>query len=57
MDRTFFALGAVFALVGVALGAFATHGLRGSLSPADLATFETGVRYQVYHALGLFAVA
>ena len=57
MERTFFALGAAFALLGVALGAFGTHGLRGSLFPADLATFETGVRYQLIHALGLLAVA
>jgi uncharacterized membrane protein YgdD (TMEM256/DUF423 family) len=57
MDRTFFALGAVFALLGVALGAFGAHALRGSLSAADLATFETGVRYQVYHALALLAAS
>lgn len=57
MERTFFGLGALLALVGVALGAFGAHGLRGTLSPADLATFETGVRYQIYHALGLLAVA
>jgi uncharacterized membrane protein YgdD (TMEM256/DUF423 family) len=57
MERTFFGLGALVALVGVALGAFGAHGLRGTLGPADLATFETGVRYQVYHAFALFAVA
>ena len=57
MERAFFGLGAVFAFLGVALGAFATHGLRGALSPADMATFETGVRYQLIHALGLLAVA
>ncbi len=57
MDRTFFGLGAVFAFLGVALGAFGAHALRGSLSAADLATFETGVRYQVYHALALLATA
>jgi uncharacterized membrane protein YgdD (TMEM256/DUF423 family) len=57
MERTFFGLGAVFALLGVALGAFGAHGLRATLSPADLATFETGVRYQMYHAFGLVVVA
>jgi len=57
MERTFFGLGAFLALVGVALGAFGAHGLRGTLSPADLATFDTGVRYQMYHALGLLAAA
>lgn len=57
MERVFFALGAAFALVGVALGAFGAHGLRGSLSPGDMATFETAVRYQLIHALGLLAAA
>ena len=55
--RTFFVLGCLLAGVAVALGAFAAHGLRATLSSADLATFETGVRYQMYHALGLLAVA
>lgn len=55
--RLFFGLGALLALVGVALGAFGAHGLRSTLSAADLATFETGVRYQMYHALALLAVA
>lgn len=57
MERTFFGLGALFALLGVALGAFGSHGLRGTLPPSELATFETGVRYQLIHALGLLAVA
>lgn len=50
-------VGALLAMAGVALGAFGAHGLRPRLTPEDLATFETGVRYQVYHALGLLAVA
>ncbi len=57
MSRVFFAVGAGLALVGVAAGAFATHGLEGRLSADALATFETGVRYQIYHALALLAVA
>lgn len=57
MERAFFALGALFAFLGVALGAFGAHGLRGSLSAADMATFETGVRYQLIHALALLAAA
>lgn len=57
MDRVFFGLGALFGLVGVALGAFGAHALRGSLTPADLATYETAVRYQLYHALALLATA
>jgi len=56
MDRVFFALGALSAFIGVGLGAFAAHGLKARLDPAMLAIFETGVRYQMYHALGLLAV-
>ena len=43
--------------LAVALGAFGAHGLRQRLSPDMLAIFETGVRYHVYHALALLAVA
>ena len=57
MDKTFFAVGAAFGLLGVALGAFGAHGLKGTLSPDMLANFETGVRYQMYHAMALLAVA
>ncbi len=57
MDRLFFGLGSLSAFIAVALGAFAAHGLKARLDPAMLATFETGVRYQMYHALGLLAVA
>jgi uncharacterized membrane protein YgdD (TMEM256/DUF423 family) len=57
MDRVFFALGAVAAFIGVALGAFAAHGLKSRLDPAMLATFEIGVRYHMYHALALLGVA
>src|SRR3954469_2817707 len=56
MERIFFGLGAISAFIGVALGAFAAHGLKARLDPAMLATFETGVRYQMYHALGLLGV-
>ena len=57
MDRLFFALGSIAALIAVALGAFAAHGLKARLDAAMLATCETGVRYHMYHALALFAVA
>src|SRR3954470_21077160 len=56
MERLFFGFGALSAFIGVALGAFAAHGLKARLDPTMLATFETGVRYQMYHALGLLAV-
>ena len=57
MDRFFFLSGAVAALIAVALGAFGAHSLRTKLSPEMLAIFEVGVRYQMYHAFGLIAVA
>ena len=57
MQRTFLLAGALAGLVGVALGAFGAHGLRGRFSPDMLAVFETGVRYQMYHALALMAIA
>lgn len=53
----FVALGAAFGGLGVLLGAFGAHALQARLSPEDLATFEIGVRYQMYHALALFVVA
>jgi uncharacterized membrane protein YgdD (TMEM256/DUF423 family) len=56
-DRLFATLGAVSALVAVGAGAFGAHALRARLSPDLLAVFETGARYQMYHALGLLAVA
>jgi uncharacterized membrane protein YgdD (TMEM256/DUF423 family) len=57
MERVFFLLGSLSALIAVAAGAFGAHTLRDHI-PADLlATFETGVRYQMYHALALLAVA
>jgi uncharacterized membrane protein YgdD (TMEM256/DUF423 family) len=57
MDRAFALAGALSALVAVAAGAFGAHALRARL-PADLlAVFETGARYQMYHALALIAVA
>ena len=57
MERVFAIAGAVAAMSGVIVGAFGAHGLRSRLSAADLEIFETGVRYHMYHALGLFAVA
>jgi uncharacterized membrane protein YgdD (TMEM256/DUF423 family) len=54
--RTFLALGAVLAGLGVAAGAFAAHALAEVVPPARIATFETAARYQVYHALALLAV-
>ncbi len=57
MTKLWSVLGAVNALVSVACGAFGAHGLRNRLSERMLQNWETGARYQMYHALGLIAVA
>jgi len=57
VDRTFLWVGALAGFVGVALGAFGAHGLRTKLSGEMLTVFETGVRYQMYHALAILIVA
>lgn len=57
MDRFFVVVGSLAALLGVAAGAFGAHALRPRMTPDMLAVFETGVRYQLVHALALLAVA
>ena len=56
MDRRFLFLGAFFGGLAVAAGAFGAHALRAHLTPDLLAVFETGARYQMYHALALCLV-
>ncbi|WP_434654952.1 DUF423 domain-containing protein [Pseudomonas sp. Z1-14] len=57
MLRSFLMLAAFFGFTGVALGAFAAHGLKSRLSADYLAIFHTGVTYQLVHTLALFGVA
>jgi len=57
MERRVFAAGAVLAGLSVIFGSFGAHALKASLGPELLSTFETGVRYQMYHGLGLLALA
>ena len=57
MDRTFLLIGSVFGFLGVAFGAFGAHALKTRLTPEMLAVFETGVRYQMYHAFAILIVA
>ncbi|MCD5992343.1 DUF423 domain-containing protein [Pseudomonas sp. CDFA 602] len=57
MLRSFLMLAAFFGFTGVALGAFAAHGLKGRLTAEYLAIFQTGVLYQLVHALALLGVA
>jgi uncharacterized membrane protein YgdD (TMEM256/DUF423 family) len=51
-----FAIGAITAGIGVALGAFGAHGLKSRVTPDLLVIFETAARYQLYHAFALIAV-
>lgn len=55
--RRWLGMGALMAGLSVAFGAFAAHGLRARVSADDLAIFETGARYQMYHGLALIGVA
>ncbi len=55
--RLFATIGAVSAALAVAAGAFGAHALRARVEPRLLEVFETAARYQMYHALALFAVA
>jgi uncharacterized membrane protein YgdD (TMEM256/DUF423 family) len=57
MRRLFFFFGGLFGGLGVILGAFGAHTLKARLTPELLAIFETGVQYQIYHALALLFVA
>jgi uncharacterized membrane protein YgdD (TMEM256/DUF423 family) len=50
-------LGALSALLGVGMGAFGSHGLKAILSPEMLTVYQTGVSYQMWHAIGLIGVA
>ena len=50
------ALGAINALIAVAAGAFAAHGLKNTLSPEDLDTFKTSADYQMIHGIGLILI-
>lgn len=46
----------ILGLLSVVIGAFAAHGLKPLISAESITTFETGVRYQMYHALVLLFV-
>jgi uncharacterized membrane protein YgdD (TMEM256/DUF423 family) len=58
MNKTFIIAGAIFAATGVALGAFGAHGLQNITQDEKIIRgFQTGVQYQVFHALGLLGLA
>jgi uncharacterized membrane protein YgdD (TMEM256/DUF423 family) len=56
MDKKIISTGAIFGMIAIILGAFGAHALKKVLSIEELSTFETGVKYQMYHALFLVFV-
>ncbi|WP_193193676.1 DUF423 domain-containing protein [Nostoc sp. MG11] len=57
MTQIFLSVAAILSGLSVAAGAFASHALREKISERSLEIFETGARYQMYHALALLLVA
>ena len=55
MTARWFAIGAWLGALGVSLGAFGAHALKARVSAEMVATWETGARYQLIHALALIA--
>jgi uncharacterized membrane protein YgdD (TMEM256/DUF423 family) len=56
MFRIAWMFGSISAFIGVAAGAFGAHALKARIDPAMLLVYETGVRYQLIHAIALLAV-
>ena len=56
MNRTIFVTACIFGALAVVLGAFGAHGLKQLVDSDAVNTFETGVRYQIYHAFLLFVL-
>src|SRR3970282_2136089 len=56
MDKKIISTGAIFGMIAIILGAFGAHALKKVLSIESLSTFETGVKYQMYHALFLVLI-
>ena len=54
--KTWLIIGALLAGLSVLVGAFGAHGLKSRVTPLDLGIFETGVKYQMYHSLGLILI-
>ena len=57
MENKYFKIGVIFALLSVILGAFGAHLLKDLLSATELSSFKTGVRYQMFHALGIIILS
>ena len=57
MENKYFKVGVIFALTSVIFGAFGAHLLKDLLSVDELSSFKTGVRYQMFHALGIIILS
>ena len=57
MNKRLLVTGSVLGFLGVVIGAFGAHGLEKVIDTDAIATFETGVKYQMYHALLMLLVA
>jgi len=56
MNKLILVTASILAMLAILLGAFASHGLKSLISAELLQTFETGVRYQMYHAIVLLFI-
>ena len=56
MDKKIVSIAAFIGMITIILGAFGAHALKKLLLPEQLITFETGVKYQMYHALFLLFI-
>lgn len=56
MRKKFLRIGSLSAMLAVMLGAFASHGLEGHLTPEQIDTFQIGVRYQFYHTFVILII-
>ncbi|WP_394974703.1 DUF423 domain-containing protein [uncultured Croceitalea sp.] len=57
MNKTILITGLIIGLLAVILGAFGAHGLKRVIGPEEINTFETGIKYQMYHALFLILLS
>ena len=56
MSRSILSTAAILGALAVILGAFGAHGLKSLVPPESVSTFETGVRYHMYHVFALLAI-
>ena len=52
-DKKSIQLGILILFLGIALGAFGAHGIKNLVSPDQVASYNTGVRYQIYHGFAI----